>query len=262
MSTNVWSAPYQSCKLRLLTSNNMLILRRLLALKLFFFLLLPGGRAQTRKKDVQTGRASFYAQKFHGRRTASGERYSRHALTAAHRTLPFGTLVKVTNAKNGKSVIVRINDRGPHSRSRIIDLSKAAARKIGITLDGSQTVLVQTLGMAPSTAVAEQAVAAPTIHIPKTPLHAGTYRPNGHPCTPKGYGLQVASYYSSESALYDAAAIQHAGYKEVFVQVNCTEGHEELYRVLVGQFATREKAVASQARLATKGWESFPAKHE
>jgi rare lipoprotein A len=84
------------------------------------------------KKFRQTGIASYYAGKFHGRRTASGERYSRHKLTAAHRTLPFGTLVKVTDAKTGKWLIVRINDRGPHNYKRIIDLSYEAARQLGM----------------------------------------------------------------------------------------------------------------------------------
>lgn len=83
-------------------------------------------------KFRQTGIASYYANKFHGRRTSSGERYSKHKLTAAHRTLPFGTLVKVTEVKTGKWLIVRINDRGPHNSRRIIDLSYEAARQLGM----------------------------------------------------------------------------------------------------------------------------------
>jgi rare lipoprotein A len=81
----------------------------------------------------QTGIASYYAKKFNGRRTASGERYSGRKLTAAHRTLPFGTLVRVADAKTGKWLVVRINDRGPYNRKRIIDLSYEAARQLGIT---------------------------------------------------------------------------------------------------------------------------------
>ncbi len=81
----------------------------------------------------QTGIASYYAKKFNGRRTASGERYSGRKLTAAHRTLPFGTLVRVSDAKTGKWLVVRINDRGPYNRKRIIDLSYEAARQLGIT---------------------------------------------------------------------------------------------------------------------------------
>ena len=82
------------------------------------------------------GLASYYGKKFHGRRTASGERFNMHAMTAAHRSFKFGTRVKVTNLKNKRSVTVRINDRGPFARGRIIDLSYAAAKKIGMIADG------------------------------------------------------------------------------------------------------------------------------
>ncbi|HMN38036.1 MAG TPA: septal ring lytic transglycosylase RlpA family protein [Hyphomicrobium sp.] len=80
----------------------------------------------------QSGIASWYGGKFHGRKTASGERYNQNALTAAHRSLPFGTRVRVTNTTNGNAVIVRINDRGPFVGGRVIDLSRAAANSIGI----------------------------------------------------------------------------------------------------------------------------------
>jgi len=79
----------------------------------------------------ESGKASFYAKKFQSRKTASGERFDQNANTAAHRELPFGTRVKVTNLKNGKSVLVRINDRGPFVKGRIIDLSRSAFSSIG-----------------------------------------------------------------------------------------------------------------------------------
>ncbi len=82
---------------------------------------------------TQVGIASFYGPEWHGRLTANGERLDIHAMTAAHKTLPFGTRVKVTNLSNGKSIIVRINDRGPFVRGRIIDLTDTAALRIGIT---------------------------------------------------------------------------------------------------------------------------------
>ncbi|WP_256009060.1 septal ring lytic transglycosylase RlpA family protein [Desertivirga xinjiangensis] len=94
-------------------------------------------------KATQTGKASFYAKKFNGRRTASGEKFRSSKRTAAHRTLPFGTKVKVTNMKNGKSVKVRINDRGPFVAGRIIDLSRKAARKIDMINQGVGTVKIQ-----------------------------------------------------------------------------------------------------------------------
>ncbi|KAA2235618.1 septal ring lytic transglycosylase RlpA family protein [Salinarimonas soli] len=79
----------------------------------------------------QHGLASWYGPGFHGRKTASGERFNAGSLTAAHRTLPFGTRVRVVNRKNGRSIVVRINDRGPYAHGRIIDLSQASARAIG-----------------------------------------------------------------------------------------------------------------------------------
>jgi rare lipoprotein A len=79
-----------------------------------------------------TGKATYYASKFHGRRTSNGELFSNKKLTAAHLKLPFGTIVTVTNIDNGRSVEVRVNDRGPHSRFYMIDLSQAAAKKIGM----------------------------------------------------------------------------------------------------------------------------------
>jgi rare lipoprotein A len=84
----------------------------------------------------RTGRASFYGAGFAGRPTASGERFNPGALTAAHRTLPFGTLIRVTNPDNGRSVVVRINDRGPFHAGRMIDLSHEAARRIGLVDQG------------------------------------------------------------------------------------------------------------------------------
>lgn len=91
------------------------------------------------------GWASWYGPGFHGNRSASGEVYNQHALTAAHRSLPFGTKIRVTNTRNGKSVVVRINDRGPFIHARIIDLSAAAARILGVMQTGTAPVRVEVL---------------------------------------------------------------------------------------------------------------------
>lgn len=103
------------------------------------------GRWKFRKTGTVVGQASFYGQKFHGRKTANGEIYDMHRMTAAHRTLPFGTLLLVTNLKNGKSVIVRINDRGPFIMGRMIDLSFAAAQKLDFINEGVVKVKVEKL---------------------------------------------------------------------------------------------------------------------
>ena len=91
------------------------------------------------------GTASYYGKAHHGKRTASGERFNQNALTAAHRTLAFGTRVKVTNLDNGRSVVVRINDRGPFGRGRIIDVSKAAAEQLNMLRSGTARVCLEGL---------------------------------------------------------------------------------------------------------------------
>lgn len=92
------------------------------------------------------GRASYYGAQHQGKRTASGERFDQNALTAAHRQLPFGTRLLVTNLSNNKTVVVKVNDRGPHTRGRLIDLSKAAAEQLGMVADGVASVRIQTVG--------------------------------------------------------------------------------------------------------------------
>ena len=92
------------------------------------------------------GLASWYGQRHHGQATASGELFDMNKLTAAHRTMPFGTRLKVTNVANGRSVVVRVNDRGPWVKDRVIDLSRAAARALGMTGDGVARVEIIVLG--------------------------------------------------------------------------------------------------------------------
>lgn len=103
----------------------------------------PPTTADERPQFMQVGLASWYGPGFHGNRTASGERFNMNALTAAHRTLPFNSYVRVTDLATGRSVIVRINDRGPYEAHRIIDLSARAARELGITTDGTARVRVE-----------------------------------------------------------------------------------------------------------------------
>ena len=86
--------------------------------------------------ETQTGLAAYYSNRLNGRRTASGERYNQDAMTTAHQTLPFGTRVKVINTKNNKSVVLRVNDRGPTQQGRIVDVSRRAARSLGFVRQG------------------------------------------------------------------------------------------------------------------------------
>ncbi|AAP96726.1 hypothetical protein A6046_02435 [[Haemophilus] ducreyi] len=97
------------------------------------------------RSHYQSGIASYYGDQFNGRLTANGELFSNNEMTAAHKTLPFGTLLEVTNVRNGRSVIVRVNDRGPYYGSRIVDLSKAAAIELGMKRAGLAKVKLAVL---------------------------------------------------------------------------------------------------------------------
>lgn len=105
----------------------------------------PQAPATSQERFTQSGKASYYARMHHGQRTANGETHDQNALVAAHRSLPFGTRVRVTNQQNGKQVIVRINDRGPFRRGRIIDVSRAAAAQLDMLERGVVRVRIETL---------------------------------------------------------------------------------------------------------------------
>jgi rare lipoprotein A len=104
------------------------------------------------RKPYQVGTASWYGRYFHGKATASGEPFNMYQFTAAHRRLPLGTIVRVTNLRNGESVVVRVNDRGPMPKSRIIDLSYGAARTIGLSGHGVEPVRLDIVEPAPEIA--------------------------------------------------------------------------------------------------------------
>ena len=97
--------------------------------------------------DTETGIAAYYSNVFHGRRTANGERYDKNAYTAAHKRLPFGTRVRITNLENGKSVVLKINDRGPSAENRIVDVSRRASRDLGFIRQGLTEVRLEVIQM-------------------------------------------------------------------------------------------------------------------
>ena len=102
--------------------------------------------AKTKVNQHSTrGEASYYAGFHHGKKTASGERFNMHSLTAAHRTLPLGSKIKVTNLNNGKEVVVRVNDRGPYAKGRVLDVSLGAAKKLGMLKTGTAKISIQIL---------------------------------------------------------------------------------------------------------------------
>jgi rare lipoprotein A len=193
---------------------------------------------------IEEGEASYYAASFEGLRTASGERYSRSAFTAAHRTLPFGTRVKVTHLRTGKTTIVHVNDRGPHRQGRIIDLSEAAARELGILAEGVARVRIEVIEGPPP---------------PPTPTKTSPFfDPDGQALTRVSpFSLQIGAFSEIENAIALARNAKKELKKEpVFLWKVVIKG-KPLYRVLVGHYRTRKEAEARRDTLRRDGWQVF-----
>ncbi len=183
----------------------------------------------------QIGVASWYGKDFHGKPTASGEIYNMYDMTAAHKTLPLGTQVMVTNLENGRSVKVTINDRGPFVKNRIIDLSYAAAKAIGMVGPGTAKVMIEVL---------------------KTP---GSRKVSYHPSGGL-YTLQVASFINKAHADHLAATLSHL-VDNVYIVLYKT-GETIYYRVRVGTFKTREQAIEKGKLLTRHGYNIIITRYE
>jgi rare lipoprotein A len=184
------------------------------------------------------GVASWYGKKFHGRLTASGERYDMYALTAAHRSLPLPTYVRVTNLDNAKSVVVRVNDRGPFHDNRLIDLSFAAAAKLDML--GSGTARVRVVAVSGTPEEAEDFRPASPVRTKATrPMLPYTPRPivQVAPVAPLIAYLQVAAFSSYSAADRLSAELRPALREDVFIMKLSSD---QLYRVRVGPFATSQ----------------------
>ncbi len=201
-----------------------------------FFLLIPlllflvTGCATVRyNRVIEYGVASWYGPDFHGKLTADGERYNQNALTAAHRTLPFNTYVKVINLNNGRSVVVRINDRGPYAKGRIIDLSKKAATILHMIGPGTARVkLVLERGNAEN-------------------VHKNLSYNQGVGL----FAVQVGAY--SDRAAADQKSRRIRGTWIQDVKVN----GQRIYRVYYGKFDNEDKAIRAKNVLSRKGIRGF-----
>jgi len=182
--------------------------------------------AEVRPGYSEEGLASWYggSDGFEGKPTASGEIYDGAKLTAAHRRLALGTVVNVTNLNNGKSVRVRINDRGPFVKGRIVDLSRAAAREVGLIATGTARVRLTVVAPGPE----------------PTPVPAGFV-----------WAVQVGSFADRSHADRHADRIRRAGHKVYF------EPYRGLTRVKIGPFASREKAQDALNRIEVEGFEGI-----
>lgn len=187
----------------------------------------------------ERGEASYYADKFHGRPTASGEIYNKNDFTAAHRTLPFGTKVKVTNLKNGKSVVVRVNDRGPVKKTRLIDLSRAAAEKIDLIHSGVALVEITTSENQPPTNIVTN----------------GFYTENKIKANPKGYGIQIGSF-NEESNAFNFAKTAFNKHNPVFVWV-CDSKNGSRYKVIIYEFDAKKGAEQTKINIKKQYKDAF-----
>lgn len=192
--------------------------------------------------DVQTGKASWYGARYHGRKTSSGERFDKDGLTAAHLSLPFGTRVRVRNLTNDSTLIVRITDRGPFGRGRIIDVSSAAAERLGFLSAGIAQVTMEVLP-------AEEAP-EPCFDADELPA-----------LTPIALEQTPDTYYFLQSGAYQELAAAEAAVKAllaaspnlpVVISDEVVNGHT-VHRVLAGRFTDRIEAVLTRSRLQAAG---------
>lgn len=186
--------------------------------------------------QIQEGKASYYADKFEGSPTASGEKYRHNKLTAAHKTLPFGTKVKVTNLANGKEVEVVINDRGPFVEGRVIDLSKSAAEQLDFINQGLADVRIIVVDPGDGKG---RTVVQPIdqVRVEENEL----YEFEVTRVMALGYGVQIGSYQELANLVRFCENLKTSYRKKVTVQVKVINGIK-VYTVIVGQFPSREKA--------------------
>jgi len=193
-------------------------------LVVIFVVACAGPPVRPQHPGAQVGVASWYGPKFHGRPTASGEVFDMHEISAAHRTLPLGSWVQVTNLENGRSIRVRVNDRGPFIEGRIIDLSYAAARALGMVKQGLAWVTVWPL------------------QVPGTRLVTG----------PKAYTIQVGSFLAEQNAVTLKTRLDTVTSEAYISKIN-VDG-QTYYRVRVGNFDSREAAKRVGLEVATHGY--------
>lgn len=198
---------------------------------------------------VERGRASWYGKKFHGLKTASGEPYDMFAMTGAHKTLPIPSYVQVTNLSNGKTAVVRINDRGPFHSDRVIDLSYAAAARLDIIGDGHADVEIKALQAGDDAAAV--AVAAPQ-GPPPAPRRAAA----GAAASASGRWLQVAAYADPINAVAMRDQLSRHGLSGVAVRASGA-----LHRVVVGPFTSDSAARSTRDWLHDAGYPVFWAKN-
>lgn len=201
--------------------------------------------------QIQTGKASFYADKFEGTPTASGEKYRHNKLTAAHKTLPFGTRVRVTNLANNETVEVVINDRGPYVEDRIIDLSRAAAEKLGFINQGLTDVSLEVIDPGDGK-TSDPIKTVDNVLVEENEF----YEFEISRLKPRGYGVQIGTYQELVNLMRLSDNLKSSYKKQVTVQVKIIKGIK-YYGLILGQFPSRPKAEQFRAQLQKKFPDAF-----
>ena len=201
--------------------------------------------------QIHKGKASFYADKFDGKPTASGEKYRHNKFTGAHKTLPFGTKVKVTNLSNNKSVEVVINDRGPYVEGRVIDLSKSAAEQLGFINLGLTDVQLEVIDPGDGKSKS-QVIPISDVSVEEKEF----YEFEISRLKPKGFGVQIGTYQELVNLMRLAENLKSSYKKEVTVQVKVING-VKYYGLILGQFSTRPKATSFREELRKKFPDAF-----
>ncbi len=229
-------------------------------------------------QQEELGLASYYSDLFHGKPTASGELYDKDKFTAAHKTLPFGTTIKVTRLDNGKSVQVRVNDRGPYISGRIVELSRAAAEKIGLVTDGVARVKVEVLSKKdqstakiatatnPSTSKGTVSTKGSESKTVQKKESGASAKPKTVPVSTssakkdvagsgselyevsltkeemKGFGVQVAAFKSEDAMFKKVQELKAQWFDKVLVSVAETKDGSKIYKIILGSFETKDAA--------------------
>jgi rare lipoprotein A len=222
---------------------------------------------KAQKNYTEKGMASYYGKDFHGKKTACGEKFDMNEFTAAHKKLPFNTLVKVTNLSNSKSVIVRINDRGPFTKKRIIDLSRAAASRIDIVRAGVASVKIEVIGsddLHPKKKSKEvcKADTSDLLYNTIQELKTGNvYNANGEIKSINGYTIQIAAMNDPGHIVEMLQKLQRENITKIFIDVK-TKDKKKIYKILVGDFSELESAEKDLENLARIGYQGFIKKHK
>ena len=206
--------------------------------------------------------ASYYAEDFHGKRTSNGERFNMYDYTCAHKALPFNTILKVTNLANGKTCEVRVNDRGPFVGSREIDLSKAAAVKLGMIGSGTTKVKLEIVKRGPNNKLSQQTAASASKIMAKLGGNSGGSSSSGKAktsattkkqpkLTPGTYwDIQLGAFSTKENAKQFATKLSRAGFKNIVLQ---TSASKEITRVAIKEIPA-EKVLSTQDKLSKAGF--------